>query len=127
LEPATPVVEPAPEPTSGVAVLPANGRVRILIEPPAASTLLYIRIVDGGAAAVQAAGEMTARFTTAPGEIRVVDPSRGVLIVEVPRGAADVGVRVADRVLFSGTGRDYRVGDDPITSTTDEVVFEIGG
>lgn len=134
-EPAAPVVtepvaveEPLPTPTTGVAVLPLDGRVRIVIEDAARGTRVHIRPIEGDEASVQAAGlAADARFLTAPGEIRVMAAGAGDLIVELPRGVDDGEIVVDGTLLCSVVDGELRTATEPDRRSGELLMFRVGG
>lgn len=94
----------------GVSIVPAGGRVRIVLERPAPSTEIRVRLVDDERAGVQALkGLSDAVFKTGSGRIEVVGGTAGTLHVEIPRSVVYASVEVDGVVEVFKEGPALRV------------------
>jgi hypothetical protein len=110
-------------PTTGVAVAPVDGRVRIsLVEPPPGA-VVRVRLVADGEAAVWSAG---ARYRTGAGWIEVLGPGRGELRIELPRSLRSARIEVNGRAVVLKEGATLRLLS-PADSSDSELVFRVGG
>ncbi|HSJ25917.1 MAG TPA: zf-HC2 domain-containing protein [Longimicrobiales bacterium] len=122
--PVAPPVEPVP---SRMAVLPAEGRVRIVIERPAAEVDVVVRIVDEPLAQVDAAtADDGVRFRTGPGRIEVSGLSAGVITVDVPRTVRTATVEVDGTVLVEKQADMLQLSGPAGRERGDQVRFRIG-
>jgi hypothetical protein len=111
-------------PPAGVSILPADGRVRIVLTGPAPESRIHVQLVDEPRAAVQATGgAATARFRIGTGRIEVVGGGAGDVHIEVPRGAQDVQVEVDGKPYVVKQGTDLRVLAPVVDSTGPEVIL----
>lgn len=85
---------------SGVSVLPAAGRVRIVLVAPDRALRLRVRVWEGEAAEVTAPrGPNGPRFRTRAGELEVVGAGDGEALVQLPRSARSAVVEADGEVL----------------------------
>lgn len=111
-------------PPAGVSILPAAGRVRIVLTGPAPESRIHVQLVDEPRAAVQATGgAATARFRIGAGRIEVVGGGAGDVHIEVPRGARDVQVEVDGKPYVVKQGTDLRVLAPVVDSAGPEVIL----
>jgi hypothetical protein len=135
-------VEPAMEPaadapaaatgTPGVVasrmgVLPSDGRVRVLLHPPAGIVDVTVRLVDGPRAQVETAmtGEGV-RFRTGPGRIEVAGLAAGGVIVEIPRSAQAATVEVNGVVYVYKHGETLQLSGSAGQAGGEQVRFRTG-
>jgi hypothetical protein len=126
--PVTPAAE-APDArfASGAAVLPADGRVRILLHVPTAELEVVVRLVDTPRAEIDAATEEGGvRFRTGAGRIEVSGLSAGVVTIDIPRGVQNATVEVAGRVHTYKRGDVLHLSGPAGQDSGQQVSFRIG-
>lgn len=122
--PAAPV-EMAPK---AVSIVPAEGRVRIVVSASSPELRVRARLAQGGKAEVTATGAAaTARFRTGPGRIEVLDAGPGELVVTLPASADAAFVEVNGRVLAAKEGAQLRSLAPRVAGSAAEPVFRAGG
>lgn len=86
---------------AALSILPADGRLRIVLTDVSSDASVRVRMVAGERANVQASGDAArARFRTGPGRIELIGIGKGDIVVDVPEGALDVRVESDGKVLF---------------------------
>lgn len=116
-------VVPAP---AGLAIMPVDGRVRIVLEAPAPDCQVRVRLVDGERAVLHATGgAASARFRTAPGRIEMVGGGVGEVRVELPRSARDARVEVNGKPYVIKDGDTLRLLAPLADTTSAEMVFRV--
>jgi hypothetical protein len=110
--------------TSGLSILPVDGRAHLLLKGASQATRLRIRLVDSAQLTVQWSGaEADLYFRTAPGRIEVLGGGEGELLVEAPRGARTV-IEVDGQVHAVAEGGVLRSLVPTAESADDDVVFQ---
>jgi anti-sigma factor RsiW len=123
-EPGSPAV-PALETTS-MAIVPAEGRVRIILHAPAGAVDVEVRLVDAMRARVETATTTAdVRLRSAAGRIEVSGMTDGRLLVEVPRRVPSATVEVAGSVHVYKEGERLRLTGPAGTTSGETVRFRI--
>lgn len=93
-----PVAAPSTE-TSVASIIPADGRVRIVLHEPAGAVDVTVRLIDGPRAQVAATmADGAVRFTAGTGRLEAFGLVTGAVTVDIPRAARGATVEVGDRV-----------------------------
>jgi hypothetical protein len=128
--PAAPVVTETPDgpptTTSRIGVLPADGRVRVLLHVPAAPVDVSVRLVYDRMAHVEAATDDAVRFRTGAGRIEVAGLNAGLVTVEIPRSAQGATIEVDGLVYVYKQGDTLRLSGPAGRDRGDQVRFRIG-
>jgi hypothetical protein len=99
-EPGVPVTE-----TTTVAILPADGRVRVLLHAPTGAVDVQVRLVDASRAQVETATPaQDVRLRSAAGRIEVMGLTTGRVRIDIPRHVPSATIEVAGRVYVYKTG-----------------------
>jgi anti-sigma factor RsiW len=134
-EPAPPVADapaptldaPAPLLTRGAAVLPADGRVRVVLHAPAQDTDITVRLVDAPRAEIATAtAEGGVRFRTGAGRIEVAGLSPGAITIMIPRHVRQATIEIDGRVHVYKQGGVLHLSGPAGPQSGDEVSFRIG-
>lgn len=112
-----------PESAFGLQVRPADGRVAVRIRGAAPGTRVAVRLVEDNLAGAWAPG---ARLRSEAGRLEVIDPERGEVRIDVPRGVRRASVTAGSRTIFRWThGRAVVHGTAP--NSADSVYrFQLG-
>jgi hypothetical protein len=126
---APPVIEPtsprAPAPERGASVGLENGRVRVVIHPPAEGTRVEVRLVDAEEATVTPLGTGTEyRLRTGAGRLELFGIDAAGVLVELPRGARLAEVEVGGRIYYSKEGDTERTPGPVRERAAGSVVFQ---
>lgn len=129
-EPAPPPAAPADGPvlseTMEMAILPANGRVRVVLHPPAGVVDVQVRLVDAAQARVEAATAQPVRLRSAAGRIEVVGLTTGAVRIEIPRHVPQATVEIGGVLhVLKADGR-LRLSGPAGTESGQDVHFRIG-
>jgi hypothetical protein len=128
--PGVPVVTQTPDgppvTTSRMGVLPSDGRVRVLLNVPAAPVEVQVRLVDDRMAHVEAATDDAVRFRTGAGRIEVAGLNAGRIMVEIPRSAQGATIEVDGLVYVYKQGDTLRLSGPAGRDRGDQVRFRIG-
>jgi hypothetical protein len=126
-----PVVVPgdAPEVVIGsrMGVLPADGRVRIVLHPPTGEVSITVRLVDGPRAQVETAmdGEGV-RFRTGAGRIEVAGLAGGGVVVDIPRTAESATIEIDGLVHVYKRGELLQLSGPAGSGVGEQVRFRLG-
>jgi hypothetical protein len=131
-EPASEV--PATVPTAadallagGMGVLPADGRIRVVLHAPAGEVNVRVQLVNTPRAHVSTATEGEGvRFRTAPGRLEVAGLTTGDVIIRIPRSAQHATVEVAGQVYTYKQGNVLHLSGAAGTERGEQVEFRIG-
>jgi hypothetical protein len=132
---AAPVETPAvvPEPTvpraalPGVMLVPAEGRVRVLVWSAQPGATVRVNLTGGNRVSVEAGSDAAdVRFRTASGRIEVMDLGHAEAVVEIPRSLPFASLEVDGRVWLFKDGDQLRLDGPVIERTSDMVVFRAG-
>jgi predicted anti-sigma-YlaC factor YlaD len=100
VETAVPLTE-----TTSAAIMPADGRVRIVLHPSTGRVDVHVRLVDVSRASVET--ETTApevRLRSAAGRIEVIGLTTGRVRIDIPRQVPSANVEVGGRVYVYKAG-----------------------
>lgn len=105
--PAPPTEAPAPSETMGMAILPADGRVRVVLHAPAGIVDVHVRLVDERRARVETAtAQPDVRLRSAAGRIEVIGLTTGEVRIDIPRTVPLATVEIGGVVhVFKDGGR----------------------
>lgn len=123
-DPETPVAAPV---SSRMAVLPADGRVRVLLHSPAGAVDVVVRLVDDRLAEVEAStAEEGVRFRTGAGRIEVSGLTAGTVTVDIPRSAQGATVEVDGLVHVYKQANELQLSGPAGRERGDQVRFRTG-
>jgi hypothetical protein len=112
---------------SRMAVLPADGRVRVILHQPAGQVDVTVRLVDEPLAEVEVvAAADGVRFRTGPGRIEVSGVTGGTVAVAIPRGAVRATIEVDGRVHAYKHGDLLRLSGPAGRERGEQVRFRAG-
>lgn len=121
------VQAPPPVAPKAVSILPADGKVQVVVTGSSPELRVRARLSDEPQAQVTATGAaVSARFRTAPGRIEVVGAGPGEVVVDLPRGADAAFVEVNGRVVAAREGSGLRSLAPRVAGSADEPVFRAG-
>jgi hypothetical protein len=125
-----PVTAPAPvEPLTpgGMGVLPADGRVRVVLQAPAGEVSVVVRLVESQRATVQTATDGAGvRFRTAPGRVEVGGLTSGEVTISIPRGTRDATVEIGGAVWAYKQGNVLQLTGPAGVERGEQVSFRLG-
>jgi anti-sigma factor RsiW len=125
-------LEPAADPaiidavSSRMGVMPADGRVRVLLHAPAGPVHVHVRISDDPMAHVEAVTGDAVRFRTGSGRIEVAGLTSGTVTIEIPRNAHGATVEVDGLVYVYKQGEILRSSGPGGRGQGDQVRFQLG-
>jgi hypothetical protein len=129
VEPAAPVVEPAaPAYTerSSMAILPASGRVRVVLHAPAGPLDVTVRLVPASRALVEtASAEADVRMRSAAGRIEVMGLGAGEVRIDVPATVPNATVEIGGMVYVYKAGDVLQLSGPAGTGRGGEVRFRV--
>jgi hypothetical protein len=129
-QPAPPLVtEPAAAGeavSSRMGVLPAEGRVRVLLHSPTGPVNVRVVLVDDRMAHVEAATAEAVRFRTGAGRIEVAGLSSGEVTIEIPRTTDGATIEVDGLVYVYKQGQLLQLSGPAGRERGDQVRFRIG-
>jgi hypothetical protein len=112
--PAQTAPAPAPEPgqpaaavleTASMAILPADGSIRVLLHAPSAPVDVYVRLVPESRAVVETATpDRSVRLRSGVGRVEVMGLSGGSVVIDIPLSVPNATVEVGGRTYV------YKVG-----------------
>ncbi|HSJ15328.1 MAG TPA: zf-HC2 domain-containing protein [Longimicrobiales bacterium] len=109
-----------------MAVLPADGRVRVLIWSAAPDATVTVNFVAGERVTVRAGGELgEVRFRSGPGRLEVYDLGPGQATVDLPRSLAQASIEVDGRQYLFQDGDRLRTPGPVSSRTAQTVVFRV--
>lgn len=105
--PAPPTAAPAPSETMGMAILPAAGRVRVVLHAPAGIVDVHVRLVEERRARVETAtAQPDVRLRSAAGRIEVIGLTTGEVRIDIPRQVPLATVEIGGVIhVFKEGGR----------------------
>jgi anti-sigma factor RsiW len=123
------VVDPVVEPgySSAAGVLPAEGRVRVLLYAPSGAVSVTVRTVDAPRAQVQT--EMRTegvRFRSGAGRLEVLGLGEGEVTILIPRTAQGATIEVDGRVYVYKQGDVLHLSGPGGRGQGDQVRFQLG-
>jgi hypothetical protein len=126
--PASPAADGAPVLIStGAAVLPSDGRVRVVLHSPVAGTEIVVRLADSPRAEVDARTEAGGvRFRTGAGRIEVSNLSAGVVTLDIPRSVRNATIEIDGRTHVYKQGDVLQLSGPAGTGSGREVSFRVG-
>lgn len=135
--PTAPAMDPAVAPAApatasaermaGISILPRDGEIRIVLESPAHSSPIYVRLIDGSTASVFTNGDPgAASFRTAPGRITVANAGPEGVRVDLPRGAAAALLTVDGHAFAVKDADSLRAIAPAERASAEELVFRVG-
>jgi len=132
-EPQPAAVAPAPEPASpetrraelpGVALLPAQGRMRIMVWSAKPGATIRVNLIDGTRVSVEAGSDAEdVRFRTAMGRIEVMNLGHAEAVIQIPRSLPFASLDVDGRQWLFKDGDQLRLNGPVIEQAADMVVF----
>jgi anti-sigma factor RsiW len=126
--PATLPEAPSERESSSIAIAPADGRVRVQIEPPSGTVTVTVRLVDGPRARVETSTETgDVRFVSGMGRLEVLGLGTGDVVIEIPRSVSNATVHVGGLVHVMRQGEQLRLLGPAGEGQGMEVRFRIGG
>lgn len=127
--PVAPVVEPAaPAYTerSSMAILPASGRVRVVLHAPAGPIDVTVRLVPASRALVEtASAEADVRMRSAAGRIEVMGLGAGEVRIDVPAAVPNATVEIGGMVYVYKAGDVLQLSGPAGTGHGGEVRFRV--
>jgi hypothetical protein len=121
VEPAAPLLE-----TADMAIVPSDGRVRVVLHAPAGDIDVEVRLVDGARARVETAmTTQDVRLRSAAGRIEVSGMSEGRVVVSIPSWVPSATVEVAGRVAVYKRGALLHLTGPAGTGSGEAVGFRI--
>jgi hypothetical protein len=120
-EPGVPLTE-----TTSAAIMPADGRVRIMLHPATGAVDVEVRLVDAARARVEtetAAPEV--RLRSASGRIEVIGLTMGRVQIDIPRHVSSATVEVGGRVYVYKAGERLQLTGPAGDQSGVEVGFRI--
>lgn len=109
------------------AVLPANGRVRVVLHTPAAGVDVTVRLVDAARAKVETAVEQPGvRYRTGAGRIEVAGLSAGAVTIDIPETVPSATIEIDGQVHTYKQGGVLHLSGPAGTDRGTEVRFRIG-
>jgi hypothetical protein len=127
--PVVPVAEPAaPVYTerSSMAILPAAGRVRIVLHAPSGPLDVTVRLVPAPRAVVETASDDAAvRMRSAAGRIEVMGLGAGEVSIDVPASVPNATVEIGGMVYVYKTGDVLQLSGPAGTDRAGEVRFRV--
>lgn len=126
-----PVAPPAPADValerSRMAIMPAGGRVRVVLHAPAGPVDVVVRLVSAQRATVETATpDNDVRLRSAAGRIEVIGLATGQVLIEVPAGVPSATIEVGGMVYVYKEGRALQLSGPAGSDRGDEVRFRIG-
>jgi anti-sigma factor RsiW len=119
--PAAPVLESA-----SMAIVPAGGRVRVVLHAPVGDVDVEVRLVDGPRALVETAmATQDVRLRSAAGRIEVSGMTEGRVVVSIPATVPSATVEVAGRVAVYKQGALLHLTGPAGTGAGESVRFRI--
>jgi hypothetical protein len=123
-EPAQPV---AARVTENISVTPSNGRISIVLHPPAGAVEVTVRMVDGSRAHIQTSmTDEVVRFVRGTGRVEVGGMGSGEVTIELPRGLQAATVVVGNAVAAELLGEQLQLRGPAGAAQGSEVRFRIG-
>jgi anti-sigma factor RsiW len=119
----------APEAAIGsrMGVLPADGRVRVLLHPPGGEVEVTVRLVDAARAQVETAmAGQGVRFRTGAGRIEVAGLGAGRVIIEIPRTVQAATIEVNGLIHVYKQGAVLQLSGPAGREQGEQVRFRIG-
>jgi hypothetical protein len=130
-----PLPVPAPAPAdvpvfserASMAILPAGGRVRVLLHAPAGPVDVTVRLVSSQRAVVETnTPDADVRLRSAAGRVEVIGLGTGTVTIEVPAAVAGATIEVGGLVYVYKEGRALQLTGPAGNDRGDEVRFRIG-
>ncbi|CAN5692372.1 hypothetical protein BH23GEM9_BH23GEM9_21090 [soil metagenome] len=122
-----PAEETAAVMVTDAAVLPANGRVRVVLHTPAAGVDVTVRLVDAARAKVETAVEQPGvRYRTGAGRIEVTGLSAGAVTIDIPVTVPSATIEIDGQVHTYKQGGVLHLSGPAGTDRGTEVRFRIG-
>jgi hypothetical protein len=119
-----PRAEPRPFPS--VSLLPAEGRMRVVLVRSAPGLRLRVVLTpDERVRVVALDGATGVRFRTRPDRIEVVDGGPGEVRVEVPRDVRHFTLEVNGSIFLQKEGEQLRFPETPGDRAGSEIVFQV--
>ncbi|HSJ07386.1 MAG TPA: hypothetical protein VK936_11810, partial [Longimicrobiales bacterium] len=128
LPPAAPVEAPAaPREAMGMAILPADGRIRVILHAPAGGVDVRVRLVDAARARVETTTDQPdMRLRSAAGRVEVMGLRAGELSIDIPRSVQTATVEVNGRAWVVKAGDQLQLAGPAGLDQGTEVRFRIG-
>jgi hypothetical protein len=131
--PVAPAVVPVAEPAapvyterSSMAILPAAGRVRIVLHAPSGPLEVTVRLVPAPRAVVETASDDAAvRMRSAAGRIEVMGLGAGEVRIDVPASVPNATVEIGGMVYVYKTGDVLQLSGPAGTERAGEVRFRV--
>lgn len=125
--PAPPLAAPVPTESMGMAILPADGRVRVLLHAPAGAVEVHVRLVDGPRARVETTtAQPDVRLRSASGRIEVIGLTAGDVLIDIPRQVAQATVEVGGVLHVFKEGQRLQLAGPAGTDSGETVHFRTG-
>jgi hypothetical protein len=112
--------------SSRMGVLPADGRVRVLLHTPSGNVDVRVLLVDDRMAHVEATTEEAVRFRTGAGRIEVAGLTAGAVTIEIPRTAHGATIEVDGLVYVYKQGQVLELSGPAGRERGDQVRFRLG-
>jgi anti-sigma factor RsiW len=112
----------------GMGVLPADGRIRVVLQAPAGEVNVHVQLVNTPRAHIATAteGDEGVRFRTAPGRLEVTGLTTGNVVIRIPRSAQHATVEVGGQVYVYKQGGALHLSGPAGTDRGEQVDFRIG-
>jgi len=126
---AQPAPAPAPAPLKraelpGVAMVPTEGRVRVLVWSVQPGATIRVNLIDGSRVSVEAGSDAEdVRFRTANGRIEVMNLGSADAVIQIPRSLPFASLDVDGRQWLFKDGDQLRFTGPVLEQARDAVVF----
>jgi hypothetical protein len=125
--PAPPLAAPVPTESMGMAILPADGRVRVLLHTPTGAVDVQVRLVDGPRARVETTTvQPDVRLRSAAGRIEVIGLTAGDVLIDIPRQVAQATVEIGGVLHVFKEGQRLQLAGPAGTDSGETVRFRTG-
>jgi hypothetical protein len=126
--PAAPAEAPVAAPEAmGMAIMPADGRVRVILHAPAGVVDVRVRLVDAARARVETTSDQPdMRLRSAAGRVEVMGLNAGELSIDIPRSVRAATVEVNGRTWVVKAGDQLQLASPAGRDRGAEVRFRIG-
>jgi hypothetical protein len=123
-----PTEAPAAAPEAmGMAIMPADGRVRVILHAPAGVVDVRVRLVDAARARVETTSDQPdMRLRSAAGRVEVMGLNAGELSIDIPRSVRAATVEVNGRAWVVKAGDQLQLAGPAGRDRGAEVRFRIG-
>jgi hypothetical protein len=111
----------------GMAIMPADGRVRVILHAPAGVVDVRVRLVDAARARVETTSDQPdMRLRSAAGRVEVMGLGAGELRIDIPRSVRAATVEVNGRAWVLKAGDQLQLAGPAGRDRGAEVRFRIG-